>query len=271
MNPQTQIMVKNFLMAKLRELKLKIMLKGKENMLAYAGINKERLMKPFDSSVLVKYVYKNKENIKKPTSVQQNVPAWLLLSMYLIVIPVASTFIIERNHGTIIRLKSMNVSGVYFLSAKYFPYYLINMIQVILMLLMGVFIVPLLGGESLNLGDSFLGLFLISSCASFNAISLALLISAFVTTVEQAAAIGGFGTIILGAIGGIMVPKFVMPEFMQKLTNISPMSWGLEGFLDIFLREGNFFDVINESLLLVISGFFMLFLAIFVIKRKFSQ
>ena len=37
---------------------------------------------------------------------------------------------------------------------------------------------------------------------------------------------------VRGALGGVMVPKFVMPPFMRELADISPMSWGLEGFLD---------------------------------------
>jgi len=48
-----------------------------------------------------------------------------------------------------------------------------------------------------------------------------------------------------------MVPKFVMPPFLQKLTAISPMSWGLEGFFDIFVRNGNVRDILPESFMLL--------------------
>lgn len=34
----------------------------------------------------------------------------------------------------------------------------------------------------------------------------------------------------MGAIGGIMVPKFVMPAVMQKLAALSPMAWGWKAF-----------------------------------------
>jgi len=33
---------------------------------------------------------------------------------------------------------------------------------------------------------------------------------------------------------------------MQKLSNLSPMSWGLEGFLDVFLRNGDIRDVLPK-------------------------
>jgi len=87
-------------------------------------------------------------------------------------------------------------------------------------------------------------------------------------TTEQATVIGGVGNIILGALGGIMVPKFVMPDFMQRVANISPMSWGLEGFLDILLRGGNVLDVIPESLLLVALAALSLMITSIALRRK---
>jgi ABC-2 type transport system permease protein len=65
-----------------------------------------------------------------------------------------------------------------------------------------------------------------------------------------------------------MVPKFVMPGFMQDLANMSPMSWGLEGFLDIFLRNGNVSDVLPKSLYLLIFGVVMLTLTVILLRRQ---
>ena len=44
-----------------------------------------------------------------------------------------------------------------------------------------------------------------------------------------------------------MVPKFVMPEFMQELTAFSPMAWGLDGYLKVFLRGGDAFSVLPQA------------------------
>ena len=80
--------------------------------------------------------------------------------------------------------------------------------------------------------------------------------------------IAGVLNIIFGALGGIMVPKFVMPGFMQNLANLSPMSWGLEGFLDIFLRGGGVSDVLPESLSLFGFGVMMLVLTVILLRRQ---
>jgi ABC-2 type transport system permease protein len=65
-----------------------------------------------------------------------------------------------------------------------------------------------------------------------------------------------------------MVPKFAMPGFMQDIANISPMSWGLEGFLDIFLRNGGVSDVLSKSLSLIILGVVMLALTVILLRRQ---
>ena len=39
----------------------------------------------------------------------------------------------------------------------------------------------------------------------------------------------GTSVIVFAALGGIMVPKFLMPQFIQSLSILSPLSWGLGG------------------------------------------
>ena len=58
------------------------------------------------------------------------------------------------------------------------------------------------------------------------------------STTEQATIATGATNLLLGALGGVMVPRSIMPEALQHLALLSPMSWGLEGFLDILLRGG---------------------------------
>jgi ABC-2 type transport system permease protein len=73
--------------------------------------------------------------------------------------------------------------------------------------------------------------------------------------------LGGTGNIILAALGGIMIPKFVMPAAMQHIANWSPMSWGLEGFLDVLLRSGSLADIAPEALGLTTLGSVAILLA----------
>ena len=132
----------------------------------------------------------------------------------------------------------------------------------------GIFIVPLLGADALTLGNSVFGLFMVSTGLSLAAIGTSIIIAVSVNTVEQATTIGGISNILFGAIGGVMVPKFFMPQSMQTLSNISPMSWGLEGFLDVFLRGSGARAVLPESLALAGFGIILLLVAWGVFSRR---
>ena len=266
----TQLVLKNILGSNLAKMRVQTFIRSHEKWLALAGIDKQKLMEPVDTSIGIQYVYKNKQDYKIPSAVQQSVPAWLVFSMFFIVIPISNTFIAERTQGTLLRLKSINISKYYLLFGKIVPYFLINLIQVALMILIGMYVVPLLGGTAFTLGSSWGGLLLIAASVSFSAIAFALLIASIARTTEQATTIGAVSNIIFGAVGGIMIPKFVMPDFMQRLSNLSPMSWGLEGFLDVFLRNGDIRDVLPKAILLLAFGTVMLFFTARILNKEFE-
>jgi ABC-2 type transport system permease protein len=203
-----------------------------------------------------------------PTSTQQSVPSWIVFGMFFIIIPMSTIFINERKQNTLMRMNAMNISIPALFTGKIVPYMLINQIQVWLMIGVGIFIVPLLGADALTLGSSLPGLFMVSTGLSLAAIGTSILIAVSVNTVEQATTIGGIINILFGAIGGIMVPKFFMPQSMQTLSNISPMSWGLEGFLDIFLRGSGARAVLIESLALASFGIILLLIAWLIFSRR---
>lgn len=267
-NVQTQLVLRSALEGKLAKLKADAFIDSIGGFLDAAGIDRKKLQETEEGGIEVSYIHKEGRYAKIPSAVQQSVPAWLVFSMFFIVMPISNTFISERGQGTLMRLKSMNVSRFSLIMGKMIPYLLINAIQVVIMIAIGVYVVPLFGGTALTLGTSLGGLILIAATVSFSAISLALLIASITRTTEQAATIGGVLNIIFGALGGIMVPKFVMPGFMQNLANLSPMSWGLEGFLDIFLRGGGVSDVLPESLSLSGFGVIMLVMTVILLRRQ---
>ena len=199
---------------------------------------------------------------KQPSSVQQSVPAWLIFSMFFVVIPLSTTFIVEKQHGTLQRLKTLPVSDGYFLLGKIVPYIIINLIQTVLMFLVGIYLVPAAGGQALQLADNAWLLIPMSMSISVLAISIAMLIAVRVNTTDQATTIGGVSNLLLAAVGGVMVPTYVMPEAMKNISGYSPMNWGLEGFLTVLLREGSFSDILPEMMKLVSLSVIFLFFAI---------
>ncbi|HVC28810.1 MAG TPA: ABC transporter permease [Gammaproteobacteria bacterium] len=190
----------------------------------------------------------------RPSSVQQNVPAWLLFAMFFIAIPLSTTWVQERQQGTYARLRSMGLSARALLLGKLLPYLGVNLLQVVLMLAVGVFVVPWIGGGRLTLGHAPLALCLIAVAVSFASVAYALLIANLVSTSEQATIFTGVSNLLMAAVGGIMVPRFLMPPMMQALSQFSPMSWGLQGFLDVFLHRGGLKTVAPQAAYLFAFG-----------------
>jgi ABC-2 type transport system permease protein len=198
----------------------------------------------------------------RPTAVQQNVPAWLVFGMFFVVASLANLFLQERQCGALARLASLGVPTAAMICSKALPYLAINGLQAALMLAVGVWLMPLLGGDALSLaGIHWNALLLVLLAVSMAAIGLALALASVVRTHAQASALGPTVNILMAAIGGVMVPKFVMPEVMQRLAEFSPMNWGLEGLLAVLLRGSDMAGVLMPTLKLTGFAAFMVIIA----------
>ena len=209
------------------------------------------------------------EKTVKPNAVQQNVPAWLAFGMFFVVTAISSLFIQEQRDGTLARLVSIGVPARKLILAKALPYLLINAIQAVLMLAVGVKLIPLLGGDALSLaGIHWPALLLVLASLSAAAIGFALLVACVVRTHAQANTLGPMLNILMAALGGVMVPTFVMPAAMQHLAAWSPMNWGLEGLLSVLVRHGAIADAGPWAMRLLIFGGVSLLLASLFFSRR---
>jgi ABC-2 type transport system permease protein len=205
---------------------------------------------------------------KLPTSVQQNAPAWTLLAMFFLAVPLSVSFIRERDQGSLFRLQTMAVPGWVVLGGKAALFFGINQIQMVLILSASVYVLPLLGGDRLDPGQNPLALILLGGSASLAAIGFGILVALYARTAEQATSFSAAAIMILAALGGILVPKSVMPQFMQAVSAISPLSWGLDGFLDVFVRGGTVRDVIPQATKLIAFSAVCLGIAMLRYERK---
>jgi len=188
-----------------------------------------------------------------PTPLQQTVPGWSLFAMFFIAVPMAGSHFAERDTGTLRRLLGTPVPRSAIVAGRLLPYLTINVLQFGAMLLIGLFVVPLFGDQSLQLGSRALNLIPVTIVAAWAATGYGLLISSVARTAQQASAFGSSSIIVMAVIGGVMVPQFVMPELMQRLAYVSPLYWGLQAYFDVFLREAPLIETLPK--LAVLTGF----------------
>ena len=104
--------------------------------------------------------------------------------------------------------------------------------------------------------------------AAVAACGYGILLGTMARTYEQASAFGAVSVVIAAAIGGIMVPVFVMPPVMQTISIFSPLSWGLNAFMDVFVRGGSLRSVLPDVALLVLFFLVTTLVAWFNLSRK---
>ena len=196
-----------------------------------------------------------------PNSVQHNVPAWAVFAMFFILIPLTGNIIKERDNGTAMRLEIMPSSYLVVLIAKALVYIFVCFIQFCLMLLVGMVFLPMFGLPVLELGPNKMALFIMVISTAIAATSYAILLGTIASTHEQAASFGSVSVIVLAALGGIWVPVFIMPGFMQAISIVSPLNWGLEGFYNIFLRGGGIKSILPFVGLLIGFSIISVFIA----------
>jgi ABC-2 type transport system permease protein len=205
----------------------------------------------------------------RPTAVQQNVPAWLVFGMFFVVASIAGLFVEERACGALLRLRSLGVHPWQLIVSKIVPYLGVNGVQAMLMLAVGVWLMPEIGGEGLSLqGVHWGALVLMLLAISLAAVSLALAVACLVSTHAQAATLGPILNVLMAALGGVMVPLFVMPPVMQKVAAYSPMNWGLEGLLNVLLRNGDVASVLPQVTRLAAFAMLLLLIAFGLFRRR---
>lgn len=264
----TQLVIKNQLELEIVKLKLNSFFNEKAKLLDYVGIKRKNIMKSMDGAITTSYSYKDKKESAIPSAAQQSIPAWLVFGLYFLVVPMANIYHTERENGTLQRLKSINIPGWQLVSGKVVCYFMVGILQIALMLCVGRFFVPLMGGDTIQFGSSAAGLVLIAACIAFNATAFGLMLSVLSKNYMMATSLGIMINISLAAIGGIMVPTFIMPPALQHLSHVSPFSWAMQGFLDIILRNGGVIDIAPECLLLTGTAAVMLVIAVVAIRRK---
>ncbi|MBL7771068.1 MAG: ABC transporter permease [Flavipsychrobacter sp.] len=193
-------------------------------------------------------------------SVQHNVPAWALFGLFFIIIPIAGNFIREREDGSLMRIKMIPGSYYSILLGKLGFYIVLGMLQFFVMLAAGALVMPILGLDSLQIGNAFGSLFLAVLVIAATATAYGVLIGSIFQTPNQALPFGAISIVILSAIGGVWVPVEILPAGLQQLANLSPLHWALDAINELFLRSGSIMTVWKQLIILLLFAllFFMI-------------
>jgi ABC-2 type transport system permease protein len=182
---------------------------------------------------------------QEPDVYEQNVPGYAILSAFFMTMFVAGSILAERFLGTFRRLHAMPVSGGVIFLGKVLAGFSVGIAQMTLLFAFGFAVF------GLRLGDQPLGLVPITVGVVAAATGLGVLIAGFTRTDQQATAFGTLAVLTMAALGGSMVPRFIMPDTMQTIGLITPHAWAIEGYHDIIVRDEGLVDILPAFAALV--------------------
>jgi len=209
------------------------------------------------------------EESLQPTMTQNNVPGFALFAMFFIVIPLAGSIITEKDQGTFTRLKTLPVLYINILCGRIITYVIVCFLQFLLMMLIGIIVFPLVFGlPALEIGSQFGMITLATLASGLAAVGFGLIIGSLASSHNQAAMVGSILVIILSALGGLFMPVYMMPGSLKSISMFSPIRWGIDAYLDVFVRNAGLGSVWLNLLLLLLFFAVSLILTIYLYKRK---
>jgi ABC-2 type transport system permease protein len=206
-------------------------------------------------------IEKIKKNRSLPGPLQNSVPGWSIFAMFFIAIPMSIGFLREKNDGTLQRLFTYPIGANLIILGKIIPYYLINLIQFALMLIVGIYIMPLFIKFPFTLGAHPWHLIPVTLVVAAASTGFGVIVAATARAPEQSSALAATGAVLMAVFGGIMVPHVVMPLVMKKLAMISPMYWAHQAYLDVFVRNAGFSSILPKLAVLTLFALVCFYIA----------
>ncbi len=181
-----------------------------------------------------------------PTSVEHNVPAWSVFGVFFLVLPLAGMLLHERDSGIFVRLRAAPGWRLEPLLGRLMVFEIIAVIQFLLMIAVGRYILPLLGTDVFRLHGNLAALLVVAAAAGLAACGFGVLLGTVARSAQQAIMIAAVSIVIAAALGGIMVPVFMMPQLMQHISVISPLGWAISACQVLLLRGGSLCDIVPQ-------------------------
>lgn len=179
---------------------------------------------------------------------EQAVPGQMVLFGFFVA--GSTAFALFREHGwkTWDRLRASPATPRQLLAGFAIPWMVIHV----------SFQIALLGAGALFFGlrleGSPVALLLVVAAFSFCVVSLVLMVAATFRTVNQVQGLVNLGAMVLGGIGGALVPVEQLPGWAEAIAPFTPQYWAMEGTREVFLEAGGVGDVLDSVAVLVAIG-----------------
>jgi ABC-2 type transport system permease protein len=180
----------------------------------------------------------------------------------------ASSVFGEKREGTFRRLLAAPMDKWEVLVGKMLPNLLVAIVQVVVIFAACWFLLPLVGAARPSLGNSPLGLVLITVMVALCSTSLGLMLGALCRTESQVGGISSLFLWVAGMVGGAFIPNFLLGDFLGTVGKIVPHFWANQAFNDLMIRGHGVGAILPE--LGVLALFAVAFFGVGLLRFRFE-
>lgn len=168
----------------------------------------------------------------------------------------------ELEEGTLKRLflAPVHPSAIFF--AKFIMVFIVGFIQLIILLLFSWL------AFGLDLFVNVIPLIFAMFVSAFACSSFGVFLASVSRSRKQLESFGMVIILVMSAIGGSMIPTFVMPEIMQKMAVVSINYWSIQSFYDVFGRLLPLKELLPEIAVLMGIGAGMLVISYQIFRKN---
>jgi len=167
-----------------------------------------------------------------------------------------ATLLEEKEEGTLKRLLYSPINPLEILFGKLLYTFIIALIQLFVL-----FVFAWLAFD-LEIFSNLPALIILLIATAFACSSFGIFLASICKSRKQVESLSTIIILVMSAIGGSMMPFFLMPPFMKKMAMFSVNHWSIQGMYDIFYRHLPTINIVYKSLILLSIGIVISLIAV---------
>ncbi|HZX72959.1 MAG TPA: ABC transporter permease [Cyclobacteriaceae bacterium] len=194
----------------------------------------------------------------------QAVSGTAIMMLLFSVVGMGASLLDEKQEGTLKKLLYSPLSPNSILFGKMLSSNIVSISQLTVMFLFAWV------AFGLDITMNIPSLILMIIATAFACSSFGVFLASFAKSRQQVQGLSTLIILVMSAVGGSMIPFFLMPLWMQKTAVVSVNYWGIQGFYDIFWRKLSIGDptFLTRIFVLFMIGFVLNFIATRLFKKN---
>jgi ABC-2 type transport system permease protein len=188
----------------------------------------------------------------------------LVLFMFLTSMTAATQIILSRQLGVSRRMLAAPIGVSTIVVGEILGRFGVALVQGLFIVFLSALVFGVPWGDPLAAGMVVIVFALVGTGA-------AMVVGVFANDVDQAGSLGVMAGMLLGALGGAMVPLEIFPEPMHTIAYLTPQAWAIQGLRTVGLRGGGVADILPELAVLGLFAVGLMTLGTWRFRRVLSR